>query len=135
MVDARVAAPFADALIAHGAAVLTPDEADRFAMQAVDLNTGALRREFVGQSAATIAAALGIVRPYPMRLLVLRRCSRASDRLQHRRKAGAGPVDVHRGRRGRRTAAVPDPARDCRARAIPRSSTARTPHASSGSRA
>lgn len=80
VVDARVAALFADALIAHGSAILTPDEAGRFAMQAVDTNTGVLRYEFVGQSAATIAAAIGLVRPYPIRLLVLPAVFSPADR-------------------------------------------------------
>ena len=80
VVDAQVAAPFADALIAHGSAVLTPDEAGRFARQAVDLDTGDLRREFVGQSAATVATAIGVVRPYAIRLIVLPAVFSRSDR-------------------------------------------------------
>ena len=48
----------------HGAAILTPDEERRFIAEAVDAKAGIMRREFVGQSAETIAAALGIVRPY-----------------------------------------------------------------------
>jgi acyl-CoA reductase-like NAD-dependent aldehyde dehydrogenase len=78
VVDSRVSAPFAAALLTHGAAILTPDEERRFTAGAVDAN-GRLRREFVGQSAKTIAAALDIVRPYGLRLLVVRTMFSASD--------------------------------------------------------
>src|SRR4029077_12514863 len=60
------------ALMRHGAAILTSDEERRFVARAVDGKAGTLRREFVGQSAKTIAAALDIVRPYPLRLLIVR---------------------------------------------------------------
>ena len=72
VVDSRVALPVAAALMRHGAAILTPDEERRFMARAVDGKAGTLRRGFVGQSAKTIAAALDIVRPYPLRLLVVR---------------------------------------------------------------
>jgi acyl-CoA reductase-like NAD-dependent aldehyde dehydrogenase len=80
VVDARVATPFADALIANGSAVLTPEEAGRFAAQAIDPKIGALRHEFIGQSAAAIAAAIGFARPFPIRLLVLPAVFSTSDR-------------------------------------------------------
>ena len=78
MVDSRVVVPFAAALITHGAAILTPDEERRFTAGAVDAH-GRLRREFVGQSAKTIGAALEIVRPYALRLLVAQTAFSASD--------------------------------------------------------
>jgi acyl-CoA reductase-like NAD-dependent aldehyde dehydrogenase len=78
VVDSRVALPFNAALMRHGAAILTPDEERRFTADAVDAN-GNLRREFLGQSAKTIAAALDIVRPYALRLLVVRKVFSASD--------------------------------------------------------
>ena len=71
VVDGRVAGAFADALTKAGAAILTPDEAHRFAVEAVDRKAGTLRHEFVGKSADTIAAAIGLVRPYPIRVLVV----------------------------------------------------------------
>jgi acyl-CoA reductase-like NAD-dependent aldehyde dehydrogenase len=80
VVDSRVAAPFVASLMRHGAAILTSDEQRRFTTDAVDAKTGLLRREFVGQSAKTIAAALDIVRPYALRLLVVRTEFSASDR-------------------------------------------------------
>src|SRR5580765_2217148 len=79
VVDSRVALPVAAALMRHRAAILTPDEERRFMAQAVDGKAGTLRRGFVGQSAKTIAAALGIVRPYPLRLLIVRTTFPPSD--------------------------------------------------------
>src|SRR5205085_11180864 len=51
---------------------LTADEGRRFMAKAVDAETGNLRGELIGQPAAAIAAALGIERPYPVRLLIVR---------------------------------------------------------------
>jgi len=72
VVDGRVSLPFAAALMQYGAAILTSDEERRFATRALDAKTGALRSEFVGQAAKAIAAALEIVRPYAIRLLIVR---------------------------------------------------------------
>jgi len=72
VVDERVAESFADALVRNGAAVLTGDEEARFAANAVDVESRSLRSEWIGQPAATIAAALGIERPYDIRLLIVR---------------------------------------------------------------
>jgi acyl-CoA reductase-like NAD-dependent aldehyde dehydrogenase len=80
VVDARVAAPFVEALVAAGAAILTPEEAGRFAGRAVDPKTGSLLRDLVGQPAKTIAAAVGIVRTYPIRLLIVPAVFSRSDR-------------------------------------------------------
>jgi len=71
VVDGRVAVAFTEALTRAGAAILTPAEAERFALNVVDPKTGALHRDFVGQSADAIAAAIDLARPYPFRLLVL----------------------------------------------------------------
>jgi len=71
VVDAGVADPFVEALIAEGAAILTPEETRRFAAQTIDPKTGSLRHDIVGQSATTIAAAVGVVRAYPIRLLIV----------------------------------------------------------------
>ncbi len=70
LVDAAVYRPFAQALEAHGAAVLTAEEKERFVAQAFDEH-GHLARAFIGQSAPAIAGRLDIVRPYPFRLLVV----------------------------------------------------------------
>jgi acyl-CoA reductase-like NAD-dependent aldehyde dehydrogenase len=71
VVDARVTAPFTEALIRAGAAILTPAETHQFTAQAIDPHAGALVKELVGQSAEAIAAAIGLVRPSPIRLLVV----------------------------------------------------------------
>ena len=80
VVDARVAGPFSEALIRAGSAILTPAETHRFTAQAVDPHAGALLKELVGQSAEAIAAAIGVVRPYPIRLLVVPAIFSRSDR-------------------------------------------------------
>jgi len=71
VVDERVVDPFIDALERHGAAILTAEERDRFGREAVD-RAGAFRRDLVGRSASVIAAALGIARRVPPRLLIAR---------------------------------------------------------------
>ena len=72
VVDDRVVAPFVQALERHGAAVLTLDEAQRFASGAVETPSRALRHDLVGRTAAEIAAAIGITRREAPRLLVVR---------------------------------------------------------------
>jgi acyl-CoA reductase-like NAD-dependent aldehyde dehydrogenase len=71
VVDDRVVEPFTEALERIGAAVLTPAETDRVAPFLVDAERASIRREFIGQSAARIAAAVEIRRTYDIRLLVL----------------------------------------------------------------
>jgi acetaldehyde dehydrogenase/alcohol dehydrogenase len=71
VVDAAVAGPFLAALEAAGAAVCTPDEAERVAAHAFDPGDGHLRREALGQAAEEIAAAAGVRRDRPVRVLVL----------------------------------------------------------------
>ncbi|HEY7291869.1 MAG TPA: aldehyde dehydrogenase family protein [Vicinamibacterales bacterium] len=71
VVDDRVSAPFADALARHGAAVLTAEERGRFYKSVIDRKSRTLRREMIGQLADTIAAAVGISRPYPIRVIVI----------------------------------------------------------------
>ncbi len=70
--DDRVVGPFLEALQRHGAAILTPEEERRFARGAIDPTLGTLRRDLVGRPASAIAAAFGIERPDPPRLLVVR---------------------------------------------------------------
>jgi len=71
VVDAAVAGPFLAALEAAGAAVCSPEEAERVAAHAFDPGDGHLRREVLGQAAEAIAAAAGVRRDRPVRVLVL----------------------------------------------------------------
>jgi acetaldehyde dehydrogenase / alcohol dehydrogenase len=71
VVDARVVEPFTEALVNHGAAILTAEEAARFKKSAIDPRHGALRSDLLGRPASTIAARVGIHRPYAVRLLVI----------------------------------------------------------------
>jgi acyl-CoA reductase-like NAD-dependent aldehyde dehydrogenase len=70
----------------HGAAVLTAGEVEQFATTVLDGERRSIRREFVGRSAVTLARAAGIVRPYPIRLLVVRTASAADDSFSAREK-------------------------------------------------
>jgi acetaldehyde dehydrogenase/alcohol dehydrogenase len=72
VVDERGVEPFVAALEFCGAAVLSPEEAACAAVQLFDAKSGAMRREFVGQSASAIARVVGIYRPHSIRLIVLR---------------------------------------------------------------
>jgi acyl-CoA reductase-like NAD-dependent aldehyde dehydrogenase len=72
VVDQRVVQPFLLALTLEGAAVLTDEEERRFFASAVDPETGSIRSEWIGQTAAAIASAVGIERPYQIRLLIVR---------------------------------------------------------------
>lgn len=72
VVDDRVVPAFVESLTRYGAAVLTRDEERLlFRLGAVDVDSGQLRRDFIGQPAQAMADALGIERPYPIRLLVV----------------------------------------------------------------
>src|SRR5215218_4071957 len=71
VVDAAVGAPFLAALEEAGAAVCSPEEAERVAAHAFDPGDGHLRREALGQSAQAIAEAAGVERDRPIRVLVL----------------------------------------------------------------
>ena len=86
VVDERVSDPFAHALERHGAAILTAEEADRFAQRAVDRALGTLRRDLVGRSAAVIADAAGIERASPPRLLIVRASAADLDGVYAREK-------------------------------------------------
>jgi acyl-CoA reductase-like NAD-dependent aldehyde dehydrogenase len=72
VVDQRVVQPFLVALTLEGAAVLTGEEERRFFATAVDAGSQSIRSEWIGQTAAAIAAGAGIERPYPIRLLIVR---------------------------------------------------------------
>lgn len=63
--------PLREALEAAGAAVLTADEAASFTAQAIRPDGHGFRRNIVGQSAASIAQALGIARSYPIQVIVV----------------------------------------------------------------
>jgi acyl-CoA reductase-like NAD-dependent aldehyde dehydrogenase len=71
VVDAAVGRPFLAALERAGAAVCSAEEAARVAGFAFDPVDGHLRREALGQSAQAIAAAAGVRRDGPVRVLVL----------------------------------------------------------------
>jgi acyl-CoA reductase-like NAD-dependent aldehyde dehydrogenase len=71
VVDTSVAQAFVRAMEENGAAVLTSDERDQFTRMALDPDSGVLRRELVGQSAAAIAAVVGIRRPFPIEIIVM----------------------------------------------------------------
>jgi acetaldehyde dehydrogenase / alcohol dehydrogenase len=86
VVDERVAASFVDALERHGAAVLTDDEKQCFETIAVEKPGGAFRRDLVGRPAEAIAAAVGIARPHPPRLLVIRAAASDLDTFYAREK-------------------------------------------------
>ncbi|MBK8134811.1 MAG: aldehyde dehydrogenase family protein [Chloroflexi bacterium] len=60
-----------DALERSGAAVLNDHEGVQFALSAVDLGRGIFKEEVIGRSAAGSAAAAGIERPFPIRLIVV----------------------------------------------------------------
>lgn len=70
LVDRAVREPFIEALEAAGAAVLSPEEAKRFAAAAIDPEHGGFRMEMIGQSAGRIAAVVGIERDHPIALIV-----------------------------------------------------------------
>ena len=79
VVDANIDAAFTQALMRQGACILTPDEADTFASHAVDAVSNTVRSDLIGQSAADIAARIGIHRSYPIRLIVVRCHARDID--------------------------------------------------------
>ena len=70
VVERPVAGPFLAELEAAGAAVCSPEEVARVAATAFDPD-GHLRREVLGQAAGAIAAAAGVRRERPPRVLVL----------------------------------------------------------------
>ncbi len=71
IVDTSLRQPFIKALERHGAAVLSPDETNRFTAQIFDPESGRLRQQMVGQSAQAIAASTGIQREGLIRLIVV----------------------------------------------------------------
>lgn len=71
VVDDGVRDAFVAALEDAGAAVLTADEAARFAAGAIAEDGRAFRPELVGQAAARIAGALGIERPHDIAVIVV----------------------------------------------------------------
>jgi acyl-CoA reductase-like NAD-dependent aldehyde dehydrogenase len=71
VVDVSVRDDFVGQLESAGAAVLAPEEAERFLAAAVDPATNRFRGEMVGQTAATIAAFTGVERPYEIKVIVV----------------------------------------------------------------
>ncbi len=79
---------FLAALERHGAAVLDAAERSRFLATALDPNQGILNEDIVGHAAADAAAAAGIERPYPIRLIVVPTAAvNADDALSHEKMA------------------------------------------------
>lgn len=71
VVDRAVREAFVEALVAGGAAVLTPAETTAFAAAVIDPETGGFRSLVIGQSAQAIADFLGLRREYPIRVIVV----------------------------------------------------------------
>ena len=80
-----VRAGFVEALKKAGAAVLSADEVRRFTSTVVVTAKQQFRNELIGQSAATIAAAVGIRRDYPIQLIVVP-ADRTSEEVYAREK-------------------------------------------------
>ena len=77
---------FEQALKAAGAAVLTPAEVSRFTSAVVIAVKQQFRNEVVGQSAAAIAAAAGIMRDFPIQLIVVPVDGASSEEVYAREK-------------------------------------------------
>ena len=71
VVDASVREQFVSALVSQGAAVLSPEEKQRFMSIVFDPETGHLQRNLVGQTAEVLAEAASITRPDTIRLIVV----------------------------------------------------------------
>ncbi len=71
IVEASLREALIPALEAAGAAVLTPEEAKRFVLTAVDPATHSWRGQIIGQSAAAIAGFMKITRPFLIRVIVV----------------------------------------------------------------
>jgi acetaldehyde dehydrogenase/alcohol dehydrogenase len=80
VVDAKVRDTFAAALERHGAAMLDPDEAKRFASGAIEPDGHAFVPKMIGQAAAAIADVVGITRSYPIKLIVVPAATEEVDR-------------------------------------------------------
>jgi acyl-CoA reductase-like NAD-dependent aldehyde dehydrogenase len=71
VIDAGVREAFVAALERLGAAVLDPQESAQFAARVVARDGRTLAPKIIGQAAASIAAATGVLRPYPIKLIVV----------------------------------------------------------------
>ena len=79
VVDARVHDEFVAALGRHGAAVLSPAEAERFSAAAFDPGGHGFNKMSTGQSAQVIADVIGIKRNYPIKVIVVPTAVEAVD--------------------------------------------------------
>jgi acyl-CoA reductase-like NAD-dependent aldehyde dehydrogenase len=68
---APIHGPFIAECERQGAAVLSPDEADRFTRLVVDEDSGRFSRSIVGQPAARLAREAGVTRDHPIELVVV----------------------------------------------------------------
>lgn len=71
LVDASVRDSFIAALISAGAAVLTPEESERFLDEVIDPQTKRFNPRRLGKSAVTLAKFAGIERDYEMKIIVV----------------------------------------------------------------
>jgi acyl-CoA reductase-like NAD-dependent aldehyde dehydrogenase len=71
VVVASIRQPFVEGLVRAGAAVLDPDEAQKFLASVVVPGKHTFRSNILGKSAANIARTAGISRDYPIKLIVV----------------------------------------------------------------
>ena len=71
IVDDQIKSRFKDALEAAGAAVLTVDEKRTFLEQSVDRQKNHFKVDLIGKSATYLAEKSGIIREYPIKLIVI----------------------------------------------------------------
>jgi len=71
VVDATIRDAFVDALETSGAAVLDEAERTRFLAAALTDDGSGFRPQLIGQAAALLAAAVGVQRPYPIKLIIV----------------------------------------------------------------
>jgi len=71
LVSPRIKKPFVEALERAGAAVLSPLEILAIREHVFDAKKGRLKREYIGMEGMQLALAIGVTRPYPIRVLVI----------------------------------------------------------------
>lgn len=71
IVNEQIKAPFIEALVLQGAAVLSPKEKDSFLRQSVDSEKNHFKIDLIGKSASFLAEETGLQRDYPIQLIVI----------------------------------------------------------------
>ncbi len=79
---------FVEALEQSGAAVLSPEEGDKFLSAVLVEGKPVLRRKFIGRAAAEMAEAAGIIRDQPIRLIVVPTEGVSQENAMSREKMG-----------------------------------------------